>query len=415
MYDEVTKFVMKIPVYKAMAYCRRNGLRRTAQRVWTRLKDNINARKKVLRYSLECYSPELPALGGLKKVSFLNGMLEGECKRYRVYNIVEGLKSRGITSCVFHENNLEKLNLVADSDLVIIFRGLMSPRLDTIIQKLRASGVPTIFDIDDLIFDPQYVNYIEAFRRLPDAFKRVYLSDVEKYLQTLQKCDFVTCTTKYLADKVPNLGKLGFVIPNTINKTQYDLAETILKERKSHNIIKIGYFSGTGTHDRDFLEANGALIQALEKYPNVELRIIGQLLLPKELKQFNKKLVTKPLMPYLDMLKYMAEMDINIAPLEQNTPFNEGKSELKIFEAALVGVPTIASRTDSYSRCISDGSDGFLAGSQEEWYQKLSFLIESEGLRKEMGLRARKSIAARFYIENVIDNIIKIYEKISVN
>ena len=231
--------------------------------------------------------------------------------------------------------------------------------------------------------------------------------------QVLERCDFVTCTTEFLAGKVRAIGKSCFVIPNTINKAQYELAEAILRESGNRDKkIKIGYFSGTSTHDRDFLEASGALLEILTRYRDTELHIVGPVRLPRELMKSGGKVLQKPLMPYLELLRYLSKMDINIAPLEQDTPFNEGKSELKIFEAALVGVPTIASRTDSYSKCISDGENGFLAGSREEWLQKLCSLIEDKELRTDMGLKARKYFIDRFYIENVIDDIIRIYEEI---
>jgi glycosyltransferase involved in cell wall biosynthesis len=239
------------------------------------------------------------------------------------------------------------------------------------------------------------------------------VSEVKGYRQVLERCDFVTCTTEFLADIVRRLGKPCFVVPNTINKAQYALAEAIRRESGNRGEkIKIGYFSGTSTHDRDFLEASGALLEILKRYRDTELHIVGSVRLPRELMKSSGKVLQNPLMPYLELLKYLSKMDINIAPLEQGTPFNEGKSELKIFEAALVGVPTVASRTDSYSKCVADGENGFLAGSREEWLQRLCSLIEDKELRTGMGLKARKYFVDRFYIENVIDNIIKIYEKI---
>jgi glycosyltransferase involved in cell wall biosynthesis len=56
----------------------------------------------------------------------------------------------------------------------------------------------------------------------------------------------------------------------------------------------------------------------------------------------------------------IAQFDVNLAPLEVGNPFCEAKSELKYFEAALAGVPTIASPTGPYRRAIRHGETGFL-------------------------------------------------------
>jgi O-antigen biosynthesis protein len=405
--------LLRNPVYKIIAYYRRHGSVRTIKRVFTELKITLTSRKKVELYPPQSYRSSISKASSIKKVSFLVGLPRGESKRYRVYNIMEGLQSRGVGSCVFYEANIDNLEQVMDSNLVVIFRVKMSSQMDAIISRLHSSGTPVVFDVDDLVFDTQYVNYIDAFKHLPDALKKEYMSDVKGYRQVLDRCDFVTCTTEFLGDIVRRTEKPCFIVPNTINKAQYELAEAIRRESsKRDEKIKIGYFSGTSTHDRDFLEAAGALAEILKRYSDVELHIVGTVRLPRELMKSGGRVIQKPLIPYLELLRYLSKMDINVAPLEQRTPFNDGKSELKIFEAALVGVPTIASRTDSYSRCISNGTNGFLAGSQEEWLQKLCLLIENEDIRKDMGRKARKDFVARFYIENVIDDIIKVYEKI---
>jgi O-antigen biosynthesis protein len=176
--------------------------------------------------------------------------------------------------------------------------------------------------------------------------------------------------------------------------------------------VKIGYFSGSMTHNRDFMEASGALLKVLKTYPNTLLHIVGDLELPGEFAGFKNRIIRKSFVLYLDMLKYMSGLDINIAPLEQNNPYNEGKSELKIFEAGLVGVPTIASRVDSYSKCISDGKNGLLAGSNEEWLDKLSLLVLNSNMRSSIGMKARNDFTKAFYIENAIENIVGTYENI---
>lgn len=407
----------KILVYKSIAYYKKYGLWRTIWIAWVKLKGIWKAKKKMRLYSSQATASQTTQTYRLRKVSFLVGMVEGGPRRYRVDNIVEGLQNRGITSCVFYEADYRKMETVLDADLAIIFRARMSPRVDAVLNRLEKARVHTVFDIDDLVFDPRYVNCLDEARDLPKILKDSFTNDFIKYRQVLERCPFATCTTETIAEVIRQGGKKSFVIPNTINRTQLELAATLLETPRTREAGKlwIGYFSGTNTHNRDFLEAAGAIMEILKKYPNIEFHIIGPLQLPADFRQFGCRIIRKSLMSYLDMLKYLSKMDVNIAPLEQNNIFTDGKSELKIFEAGLVEVPTVASRTASYSQCISDGRNGFLAGTGEEWQKKLSLLVENAGLRKEMSKAARQDFIARFYIDNAIDGIIKIYEEIAAS
>ena len=88
----------------------------------------------------------------------------------------------------------------------------------------------------------------------------------------------------------------------------------------------------------------------------------------------------------------IAETDINLAPLEPGNPFCEAKSELKFFEAAIVGVPTIASATEPFAAAIEDGVSGLLATDTQGWRRALDLLVTSEDRRRAIG-----AIAARAY------------------
>ncbi len=82
--------------------------------------------------------------------------------------------------------------------------------------------------------------------------------------------------------------------------------------------------------------------------------------------------------------------------VELGNPFCEGKSELKFFEAALVGVPTVASATETYAAAIEDGVSGFVARDTVEWRNALELAVTSESLRKAMGKAAQALALTRY-------------------
>jgi glycosyltransferase involved in cell wall biosynthesis len=92
--------------------------------------------------------------------------------------------------------------------------------------------------------------------------------------------------------------------------------------------------------------------------------------------------------------RQIAQVDINIAPLVDN-PQRRAKSPVKYLEAALVGVPTVASRLDPYQNDIADGTTGLLAATNEEWVDCLTRLKEGAGLRRRMGEAARDHVLAQ--------------------
>ena len=110
----------------------------------------------------------------------------------------------------------------------------------------------------------------------------------------------------------------------------------------------------------------------------------------------------------MSLLHYVYKMDINIAPLQINV-FNNSKSELKIFEAALLKIPSVVSGTEPYSKTIQNGHNGFVANETGEWVDCLSQLIDNSTFRKSMGVNAYNEIVPSFFIDNEIRNVEKIY------
>jgi SAM-dependent methyltransferase len=230
-------------------------------------------------------------------------------------------------------------------------------------------------------------------------------------------CDYATCTTRALCKRIELLGKKCSVVPNTINKCQFELAQEIKGANRATDgtKVRIGYFSGTRTHDKDFMEVSDALYEVMGKNPIVKFHLVGILDLDPKFLTFGKRIVRQPLMDYIEMQRYLAGMDINLAPLEMNNAFTAGKSELKIFEAALLGIPTVASATDSYAGCITDGVNGFLAATKEEWVEKLEKLIQDAELRLKIAGQAEKDFAQRYFIKNVIKDVIGSYAQIAAD
>ncbi|OQB56153.1 MAG: Chondroitin synthase [Deltaproteobacteria bacterium ADurb.Bin151] len=352
--------------------------------------------------------------GSLRKVTFLTSYKDENSQRFRVYNLIEGLTEASIECAVLKEDFGGSLDGVLDSDLLVVFRVGASDNVRQILDIFKGNGIPTVFDVDDLVFEPESAHLLHGLTTLDKKDRQRTVEGFERLRETLLLCDYSTCTTKTLSKRIESLGKRCFVISNTINKKQFELAQELKRGKKSEDDakVRIGYFSGTRTHDKDFREVADALYKVMAENPQTEFHLVGILDLDSKFSKFGERLVRQPLMDYFKMLCYLFWMDINLAPLEMNNVFTACKSELKIFEAGLVEIPTIASATDSYAGCITDGANGFLAASKGEWVEKLENLIKDRKLRRRIGQRAEQDFMKKFFIRNSIKDVIGNYKEI---
>lgn len=326
-------------------------------------------------------------------VLFLIGCWEGESKRYRVYNLIEGLVDWGYRADSMDFSHCgEIIDRQLRPRVIVFFRSPFDPgkRVIELLDYCRQHGIRTVFDVDDYVFEPAVIDDVAGVAELTADQRRDYEWGVRAYRSLMFCSDRATTTTSYLQDKMVALGREAFVIPNSHNRAQNDLADQLLAAgRPDGDKIRICYFSGSKTHARDFEQCAGAIQDVMRTHPDVIFRLVGLLDLDDSWVPFAERIERAGFMPALDMLRSLGECDVNVAPLEEEDQFCQGKSELKYFEAALVEVPTIASRTVTFKAAIKDGKNGFLASSREEWRDKLTRLVESAELRRKIGKQAR--------------------------
>ena len=153
--------------------------------------------------------------------------------------------------------------------------------------------------------------------------------------------------------------------------------------------MRIGYFSGTLTHQSDFRMIAPVLIRLLEEFPALMLTVAGDFDLGQfpEFTEFADRVEKRPFVDWRHLPAEIARVDINLIPLVINA-FTEGKSELKYYESALVEVPSVASPTLVYQSVIKYGTNGFLARTSDDWYTALRAMIVDSGLRRRVGKQA---------------------------
>lgn len=96
----------------------------------------------------------------------------------------------------------------------------------------------------------------------------------------------------------------------------------------------------------------------------------------------------------------LKKFDIGIMPLA-DTPWNRGKCGFKLIQYMAVGTAAVASPVGVNQEIIEEGVNGYLAQNVDEWQEKLSFLIEDDVERDQIGNAARKRIESEYSVGSV--------------
>lgn len=274
--------------------------------------------------------------------------------------------------------------------------------------NLQKKGAKLVFDIDDMVVDPSEVLNVRhiATRSKDKLQESLDHSSILKDLLCIS--DISIGSTPYLCQKLEKITcKKSFLIPNTINNKIFLASEALIDAREAlpnSVFTRIGYFSGTKTHKYDFQLISQALHKLLSDNKSVELLIAGHLDedILEPFKEFGNRLILIPFQSYEKSLKLLSRCHINLIPLESINPFVHHKSELKLFDASIYAIPSIASPTDNLTSYINHGVNGYFAQTESEWLNLLKKLVDNPSLRETVGFSARNTISNRFLSSNVV-------------
>jgi glycosyltransferase involved in cell wall biosynthesis len=323
-----------------------------------------------------------------KSVLFISGEdLTFDCVRYRCYHHQEQLALAGIPSVV---EWIGSPAIDLNHDLIFLHRVVYDNHVARIVSRVKELGKILVYETDDLVFEPDLIRYLGyKFGKKTDILDSWMPIVQEGNLKTLEVCDCCVVSTDSLANRVRHRGKEVYVVRNAFSSDEFDLARKVWRQPTgAGGRIVLGYMSGTQTHNWDFAEIAEVLACIMRKYRHVYLQITGPLQLPAELLEFGYRVRHVPLVPLRYCFQVYGSLDINLAPLQLREPFCQSKSEIKFVEAGMVGVPTVASATESYCHAIDSGKTGLLAVNHEEWMSALESLVQKPDEIDRLGRNA---------------------------
>ncbi len=293
--------------------------------------------------------------------------------------------------------------------IVVFWRVRHRPIVERAIAEWRAAGARILFDVDDLMVDPAIAraDVIDAIRSM--GLKTADVAGLyEAIRRTMLLSDACLAPTVPLAAALAAAGRPSMVVENGFDEQAYRASrEAVLRRRQEPHdgLVRIGYAAGSRTHQRDFAVAAPAIAAVLREHPQARLVLFreagrgGDLVditeFP-ELAGLAGRVEWRRAVPLARLPDELARFDVNIAPLEVGNPFCEAKSELKYFEAAVVGVPTVASPTEPFRTAIRHGETGFLAADGAAWREAVGRLVADPVLRDRIGRSALHDVLYRY-------------------
>lgn len=331
------------------------------------------------------------------RIAIINGEPNSATAMYRCESAKKCFKLLGFDVEIYGVESIEFGRLCL-FNICYCVRVPASSLMLSCFDDLKVNHVKIVSDFDDLVFDASYVDFINGVNYLSEGDRIIFLENINKYENMIRVSDFVVVTTLPLANAALKYNKNVNIIKN------YPLSEALFlgsffdTPKHNSNSLTIGYYSGTMTHQADFAKCSSPLFDFLDKNSLVRLRIVGKLNINEfsNVDCVSSKIDILGYKPYKEMLIDLAGCDFVIAPLETGNLFCECKSELKFIEAAIMGVPIVASPTQPFSSIITNKVNGFLADSSEEWLRSFEYLLSNRSMIKDVGVSARRYLLS-FY------------------
>lgn len=347
-----------------------------------------------------------------------------QCKLYRVDQKAQQLRAANYDVLIFDQKkDIAAFKAqISTCDAAIFYRVPAFPEIMTAIADCAAHGVPSFYEIDDLVFDPDYFPppYETYADQITPAQHRDLACGVPLYSHAMSLCDYAIASTRTLCERMVGIVRSGqaFEHHNALGLLHLDAIEEQAARplRAINRPLVLFYGSGTLAHKDDFHNIlEPALARILARYKGrVELQLVGNYGNFQHLDPTDPAIRKMP--PVWDFEQYctmVAGADINLSVLSR-TPVTDAKSEIKWMEAAIFSIPSVVSRTATHEDVINHGETGFLCNTARDFETYIRALIENAELRRRVGARAREHVMAHYNLQSMGENLTQIFEAITV-
>ncbi len=280
-------------------------------------------------------------------------------------------------------------------DLVFVHRELfplgMSSGMALLLAELRRHARPWIYDFDDAVFLPHRQNRGIAGR----------LENTRSVQDLIAGGRQIIAGNDFLADYARRINPRVRCIPTPVDTTRYFPS----REARRGAAPVIGWIGSPST--AKYLQSLAPVFERLAGTRRFRLKAIGtgqEIRIPGvEVEIRNWNLQTEA--------AEFRECDIGIYPLWDDQ-WSKGKCGYKALQFMASGVPVIASAIGMNTEIIRHGSNGLLAGSEEDWVLHLARLCDDPSLRWRLGEAGRETIEASYSLTRLAPLFLETLEQV---
>ncbi|HYU64710.1 MAG TPA: glycosyltransferase family 4 protein [Candidatus Paceibacterota bacterium] len=272
-------------------------------------------------------------------------------------------------------------------DLIFIQRETFPKSLYWLLQKINPH---IVYQIEDPIYEVNPYREGSFFHRLILRYQAALCKNMMKGAAA------VIVENKDLAQEAQKYNKKIYTITAPLDSDYWKPGP-----ERTGDTITLGWMGSPST--TPFLKTVESVLSAIgRKYPNVQLKIVGA---SSDFFVPDIKLIKKD-WSLEQELTDMQSFDIGLMPMII-APFTKGHLGGKIIFYMLAGIPFVATDCEINRTVITDGVQGFLVSSHEEWIQRLILLIKDEALRQKLGANGRQYANEHFSLQKQIPIMIK--------
>ena len=267
-----------------------------------------------------------------------------------------------------------------------------------VIELAHRFGVEVLYDIDDLIFDAEnFPPPLSSYGgTISESVHAGLAMDAPAFMAAMKQADRLIFSTPTLArrwqDMHSDLSKPVHVLPNLAppELLRAGINASSRLEQHHQEPLRLLVSSGTLAHKQVWEEELApALQEILQRYPEIQLDLVGSVLWPDHLQEIelSSRIRSVPFSEYPSYLNHLKRAHIGLAPLEPGI-VTDAKSAIKWMEYSMLGLASVVSPTATYRDDLSEGENVLFASDREGWVSAMDRLISDKSLRVEMAKRA---------------------------